>query len=630
MNNTLAQNRSPLPSSSHFPSLTETNSSFHSQSFEPTFSVLPFSSLPFKSSTLSASKKPQTNFQHSKMLLPLLSLGTLNVSIHASTSQIHSTSGLPSHAFSLISKQSFITVPTESIIQSLNLKSSTSAHPPNSPSFNRKLYQRWKQSIRQPSNRVLPSKQSMISNSILPLARYLPKSNLTSSLRADPSQSTHTTESRQRSDIVLPSTLPSKSVSPSSNPQRAVSSPSINTQPPINIGPFTFNDLRESQQPSRSYIPSTSTQLSIEAQPSILSTVSRSESPIVLSIDSCNILQGNVIPLCLQNSNPGVFACFTMKEFLPFLPTTGCQPPFKISIRSCHESNFLSKNLIPISGNLKRTSHHNMNSQIPSQVPTKQEMMHGIGKQPFGLQPITHPLFPLTEIENMKPEILSMSLRIERHRRHMRYERGTRGRTLARMHVPFNIENDSAVIRSLLAQPLQRMRFKTKRVKEAVTNGRMEMKGGKKKATKTIGPIPVTQTPVPTIKAPDLKSPSTKTPKRTPIPTPKAKSSIPIQMPTTLLPINPSLPMSGTQRTLDFSNPSCTRGCVTFDDILCLRASKRRSMISLTTIHYIVSDSSGISASFSLKVVIANDSDCIFPISTCSNKGISSNRTAFQ
>jgi hypothetical protein len=108
------------------------------------------------------------------------------------------------------------------------------------------------------------------------------------------------------------------------------------------------------------------------------------------------------LTLAIQNSHPGVFACFTMKEFLPFLPTTGCQPPFKISIRSCHESNFLSKNLIPISGNLKRTSHHNMNSQIPSQVPTKQEMMQGIGKQRFGLQPITHPLFPLTEIENMK------------------------------------------------------------------------------------------------------------------------------------------------------------------------------------------------------------------------------------
>ena len=105
MNNTLAQNISPLPSNSHSPSLTETNSGFHSQSVEPTFSVLPFSSLPFKSSTPSASTKPQANFQPSKLLLSLLSLGTLNVSIQASTSQIHSTSSSPSQAFSLKSEK---------------------------------------------------------------------------------------------------------------------------------------------------------------------------------------------------------------------------------------------------------------------------------------------------------------------------------------------------------------------------------------------------------------------------------------------------------------------------------------------------------------------------------------------
>jgi hypothetical protein len=646
---------SVVPSSSSGPSVSEQPSpDVPSASSMPSSSSLPsISILPSKSIMPSASLMPSASSLPSKSIEP--SSNAPSSSSQPSTSGQPSTSSLPSKSNqpSISGKPSSSALPSASTKPSASQNPSSSAGPStsNQPSVSA-------QPFVQPSVSEIPSISSRPSTSSTPSTSVLPSTSNQPSISNNPSVSSQPSD-EQPSTSSQPSLseLPTSQVSAQPSAKLPTTDPPTASLPPTGTPPTT-------EQPT----PSVTSDPTFMAQPTVFPTVRPSTSfrpsetppffalpstvqPPVASLapssGTCTITKGLVLPVCLQAGTNGDFACFILEDIVPFQASFGCELPITVTLASCTEKEIGStaSGLDPQPG-IKGQSQNNVVASTSREkgTSTLDLLLSKVTKNLSGVSTGAVPMDESTghvktgNAATMAPEdnaggytdlpgklSLYANSRWSGRRHRRRHDSVTTkegiGRFLARDQILSLTSATQSISTTGTVRGGERkakegrkgMDATGKRMQKGTMsgNGKQPM-GGTPKPAKS-GMVSHVPTPRPMMGKPSSMP--------TPRPT-MAKPSALTKSPTTLSPASspkPTIltPTVGSQRSIDFSSADCSVSCIDFSDVVCLRASKLGSLLSETTIVYTVSDASGVSETFEFNVIVASDSSCIAPLSTC-------------
>ncbi|KAI2499016.1 hypothetical protein MHU86_15463 [Fragilaria crotonensis] len=438
------------------------------------------------------------------------------------------------------------------------------------------------------------------------------------SLSDEPSMSAQASQSAEPTNIRSPSYEPSISARPSESPE-PTSSQSLSPEPSISAQPS------ESAEPTNSQSPSDEPSISI--QPSSPPSGPPSRSPE----SKCIITLGRVKPICLQTSTSGGFACFVLKDLVPFQTSTECRLP-TVTFDSCMESKVVMKSLYPdlfptIDSQMPTTpaseeAGYSSLDQLLSKVNFDVNVALGRHGNEDGTAHIKSVVGDNIELDDNggyteRPESLSkyVSSRLagRRHRRQPMDERPSSGPNQRRQDVTRSLaqrDRDHAMAsRTIKKSPgVIREGDKASNENNADMTARRERsrkKGGMMNGNRSMRMMSMSAKKTEKGKSGTAGAPPSPQPAPTALIIPSAAPSLGVN-----------------QRAQDFTAVDCDTPCVDFGDVICLRASMLTSLALITSVSYTVSDAGGASQSFEMDVRIASAASCVAALSKCIEKDV--------